>query len=1213
MRSSTTGLSQTICEGATSFSRSNEAVSTNTTTATNTTIREGAKSHDNNTNITSTESKRRDSSINTPSPSNDNEKSVMFTSKEGTTLKDIDNTKQEARRETLNAMAESWTPKSIAKQQGTKFIAATQNMRGLKTESDREEIRMQMVRQGIHVICGQETWIPQDQSKQRWETGELFINVGGQDKYKHEGVCFFLSSTAVDMFEQGGQQLKTYGPRLATIRLKMKIGGDLYIVNAHAPDSGQTEAKRSAFQRKFEQSLRAAKRNDVLMVMGDFNASTGTADEADEGEDDVRGTFGIQHINKAGKELNMTAGMFGLQDLLTFQQQPFYGSWMHMQSKRWHQLDKIYMRKCQRHMVNKCTNAEMLTDSDHFSVRLNLTIRKQTKPTFTERQKMNSRKLFNHFSHHANPNTSQLLINDIVKNYGNADHNENEHNKLLTSVQKVLNTIEPTKKKKAGWCDVNLEGLQETIATRDAACLLFAKTKTDSAKTNLRLARKELKKQKMKAKNRWILRQMRDCNESVLPVRGDRKNPYAIWKLASKIDNGLDKWKSWDDSNVKKENGQMAHTPEENAEVFQTFFNDLFSNDSISDTSKQEYMLMEQVPVDREWGPPTMWEMEKALKKMKHTAAGNSGIPSSVWQACATDETLKQSMLKVMINCWENEEVPEEWTTFHMTVLFKKGNRDDVANYRGISMAETLSKLYTSILKRRLEQYYEELAPEYCNGFRMGRGRNDSIFTIKEILRKRKAKGLESYCVFYDFIKCFDKISRECIWRSMSVMGVHGKMIQAVKATLKNSKCNMNIGGVKKEVTMKEGSGQGTTLGPTLCNYFFLPLLYTFEKRMKHKATFACDENGLRFQTMNHSFADDTCMLLNNREDTEIISREFNIFAKKFSSKVHVATSEQPISKSVIVHIPANNKTKAHTEKVFVNIEQTEWIDFVTSSPYLGSKITTTLCDDDEINGRIRKAIGMFGKLRKNLLGSKDVNHEVKRKVITGMLLPIMLDGAESWIISTKAWQLLKTAYHRIVRGCLRYSLYTTRKHKITIEDMLNRLGLQPLPHYLDWRILGYAGHVQRMTNMRLPKRILNGKIEGKGSVGAPPKSYSKQLLGCLKRKQIPTNEWQTLAHDKNKWRNMIKRDLPFYNMKSAKKFNPEKWEVRPGLAVGRFVEKKFGHKFFAGVIQNYDLDTDTNEQIWSISYDDGDTEDLNADQLKKVICDEDDDVLFQI
>jgi hypothetical protein len=130
-------------------------------------------------------------------------------------------------------------------------------------------------------------------------------------------------------------------------------------------------------------------------------------------------------------------------------------------------------------------------------------------------------------------------------------------------------------------------------------------------------------------------------------------------------------------------------------------------------------------------------------------------------------------------------------------------------------------------------------------------------------------------------------------------------MIRAVKATLQNTECKMNVGGVEKTVQMKEGSGQGTTLGPTLCNSFFLPLLLQFEKKMakvQTKATLRKEgEDDIEFGTFTHNFADDTCMLVGTHEDASLVAKEFSLYTRKFRSKVHVATAANPISKSVAV------------------------------------------------------------------------------------------------------------------------------------------------------------------------------------------------------------------------------------------------------------------------------------------------------------------------
>ena len=67
-----------------------------------------------------------------------------------------------------------------------------------------------------------------------------------------------------------------------------------------------------------------------------------------------------------------------------------------------------------------------------------------------------------------------------------------------------------------------------------------------------------------------------------------------------------------------------------------------------------------------------------------------------------------------------------------------------------------------------------------------------------------------------------------------------------------------------------------------------------------------------------------------------------------------------------------------------------------------------------------------------------------------------------------------------------------------------------------------------------------------------------------------------------------------------------------PVRAIGRHVEQKFKSKFYAGVVTNWDLDKDTNELIWQVSFDDGDVGDYNARELQKIICAAEDAVLYE-
>jgi hypothetical protein len=255
-------------------------------------------------------------------------------------------------------------------------------------------------------------------------------------------------------------------------------------------------------------------------------------------------------------------------------------------------------------------------------------------------------------------------------------------------------------------------------------------------------------------------------------------------------------------------------------------------------------------------------------------------------------------------------------------------------------------------------------------------------------------------------------------------------------------------------VNVKEGTGQGTTPGPTLCNFFFLPILLKFERNMAESRTTATTpsegegKSGNEIGTFTHNFADDTCTLAGTLGDACKVAKGYNLCLRKFRSCVQVATKEVPKSKSVAVYVPAKTETKCKQEKIFVNDDESQWIDFVETSACLGSHAHTELSDEKEMRARISKALSPFDCLRRHLLSSKDVWNEVKRTITTGTLLPIMLDGAETWVVSAQSLRELKVAHNVMVRGCPRCSLCTTRKHRIGVlyaQDMQDRLGIHPL------------------------------------------------------------------------------------------------------------------------------------------------------------------------
>ena len=70
---------------------------------------------------------------------------------------------------------------------------------------------------------------------------------------------------------------------------------------------------------------------------------------------------------------------------------------------------------------------------------------------------------------------------------------------------------------------------------------------------------------------------------------------------------------------------------------------------------------------------------------------------------------------------------------------------------------------------------------------------------------------------------------------------------------------------------------------------------------------------------------------------------------------------------------------------------------------------------------------------------------------------------------------------------------------------------------------LGWAGHVTRMSDERIPKHLLFGELTtGTRSVGRPLLRWKDSLKDTLKQANISTTQWQDTATDRSTWRRSV-------------------------------------------------------------------------------------------
>ena len=219
-------------------------------------------------------------------------------------------------------------------------------------------------------------------------------------------------------------------------------------------------------------------------------------------------------------------------------------------------------------------------------------------------------------------------------------------------------------------------------------------------------------------------------------------------------------------------------------------------------------------------GDITLEEVRKAISKAKNRKSpGIDGLPNEVYK---NEQSLK--LIHGLFSfCYRNSLVPSIWQKSVVKPIPKSDMADPRSPlcYRGISLASTLSKLYTGILNTRLTTFIDNnvILEDEQNGFRKARACIDHIFVLASIIRNRKNNSLSTFCCFIDMQKAFDCVSRELLFYKLCEEGVHGKLYMAILAMYRETQSSVCLNGyLTGWFHTAMGVKQGDVMSPSLFN-----------------------------------------------------------------------------------------------------------------------------------------------------------------------------------------------------------------------------------------------------------------------------------------------------------------------------------------------------------------------------------------------------------
>ena len=163
----------------------------------------------------------------------------------------------------------------------------------------------------MDVVCVSETkWFGED----IYEVDGFTVLHSGRgvpqsgDAIQHgEGVAIVLDPFIANAWKDSGSVWSAVSSRIVSARLRLCLRDSLKlnvtIISVYAPTHQAPAELRDQFYDDLQAVISLAPADDLLLVMGDFNARVGCGDETDSSWLGVRGRYGVGQMNENGEYL----------------------------------------------------------------------------------------------------------------------------------------------------------------------------------------------------------------------------------------------------------------------------------------------------------------------------------------------------------------------------------------------------------------------------------------------------------------------------------------------------------------------------------------------------------------------------------------------------------------------------------------------------------------------------------------------------------------------------------------------------------------------------------------------------------------------------------------------------------------------------------------------------------------------------------------------
>jgi hypothetical protein len=453
---------------------------------------------------------------------------------------------------------------------------------------------------------------------------------------------------------------------------------------------------------------------------------------------------------------------------------------------------------------------------------------------------------------------------------------------------------------------------------------------------------------------------------------------------------------------------------------------------------------------------------------------------------CSYD-IIKPVLLNLFNRLFINGEYPSSWGEGIINPIFKGGDKSQAKNYRGITLINILSKVYSQILLNRLTKWTNKhnTLIDTQFGFQKGKSTVDCIFILNSIISKTLSAGKKLYCVFLDYEKAFDRVNRALLWHKLVDQNVSTKFVKAVSAMYASVKSFVRHSSKMSDpIISNVGLKQGDPSSPILYMLFVNDILESINSDIQN--LFSIDT----IKLFTILYADDTVIFSLSPDSLQSMLNDIQTYCQTWGLKINT-------SKTKVVIFEKGRHTY---HNFYLN---NEILENVNSFKYLGVELYK--------NGqwhRTQQKIAAHGQraLHKLFRIISQVTLPINElcKLFDSLVAPVLNYSSEVWgHHSAKTIETIHTKFCRKIL-CV--------KKSTNLIGLYGELGRMPLICQRQINMLKYWLKIIKLPNENILKNMymmLKTDVDNNNSYNGQNWAYNiKTLLDNLGLSEIWINQY---------------------------------------------------------------------------------------------------------